>query len=135
MDSALTLPSPLPRPGVDEHGMNCPPWDVALSDRAGGGGSQSAGVAGAHVNCEHARRLYPGWVVRLYYDQSIPTAVLARLSAHPNLELVFVWNPRGGSVTSLAAGAGLTSSSRQRRFHQPSRRESPTGPCDVSPLS
>ena len=37
-------------------------------------------VVGAWENCVKAQQYYPDWVVRIYYDQSMPAAVLSRLA-------------------------------------------------------
>lgn len=48
-------------------------------------------------NVELARTIYPGWIVRIYVDTSVPVEIIERLKDHENVELVFMneagdWN-------------------------------------------
>jgi hypothetical protein len=59
-------------------------------------GSDPKYCYGILCNVEQSKIVYPGWICRIYYDNSVPENVISELSTKKNVELNdmsnFIWN-------------------------------------------
>jgi hypothetical protein len=51
-------------------------------------GSRAEYTIGAICNAELAKIIYPGWICRFYYGDSVPKEIIEELSGYDNVELV-----------------------------------------------
>lgn len=47
---------------------------------------------GLVINCVYAKKLFPDWVVRIYYDSTVPSDIVTWLNAFDNTELILMEN-------------------------------------------
>ena len=53
---------------------------------------------GAIKNALLAEKIFPGWICRFYYDNSVPQIVVDYLKSLDNVEMFFIEKPSGGKV-------------------------------------
>ena len=53
---------------------------------------------GAIKNAILAKKFFPGWICRFYYDKSVPEEVINKLKELDNTELVFIEKESGGKI-------------------------------------
>ena len=53
---------------------------------------------GAIKNAILAKKFFPGWICRFYYDKSVPEIIINKLKELDNTELVFIEKQSGGKV-------------------------------------
>lgn len=53
---------------------------------------------GAVKNAILAKKFFPGWICRFYYDKSVPEIIINKLKELDNTELVFIEKESGGKI-------------------------------------
>lgn len=53
---------------------------------------------GAIKNAILAKKFFPGWICRFYYDKSVPEIIINKLKKLDNTELVFIEKESGGKI-------------------------------------
>eukprot|EP01080_Neovahlkampfia_damariscottae_P000410 gene410-6823_t len=68
------------------------PWKKVISFGLYGSGYKY--TLGMIHNCALAKAIYPGWIVKVYHDKTVPANIIKILRAFDNVEVVEIKNPK-----------------------------------------
>ena len=61
---------------------------------------------GAIKNALLARKYFPEWICRYYYDNTVPEIIIEKLNSFDNTELIFIEKPSGATKWKQAGQYG-----------------------------